>query len=460
MGWSSSRRGLAGSAEQQQQNQVKHMLQAYRQRCLSTFLLYPTFRSSSVIMTMSAPRALTGAAVRSSSLSGAQARPRKTIRQPAFLRLWQTDATRKALLSRLSRDDLICFRLVCHDFGVRAAPVLFAQLTITFRSTSFTRPVRMAALERIGHHVQTLTFRMPHGPETFLAPLLDSKSGKERSFAYLPRSQGHAVFIDQDRPRRRRRRGVSDLLIKQYGPLFHAASNMASFIRAFSAMSSMCHLIISCPGLLPSQRYRRSVVDYALISVRVAVERAPLTRLSTLSLLPVHAGAMLYLRPGLGFAVSPKSARRWAQIKCLLIHMDGDGFGAAGELTDQLKLLRDYLRRLSPQLERLSFRWKDGLGPCPLVWEEVCAGAAETPTLRPSCLYLPRLRHLELASTSMHASHVSALIGRHRHTLRECDFDDVRLSSGDWDGALSVLTTLSGSERWKGDASRGRRRPR
>ncbi|EER43986.1 conserved hypothetical protein [Histoplasma capsulatum H143] len=69
----------------------------------------------------------------------------------AFFQFWWTDLTRDAFLASLPKEDLLSMRLVCHDFAYRTAPVLFKEVDVEFRNGTFTRPARMAALERIGN---------------------------------------------------------------------------------------------------------------------------------------------------------------------------------------------------------------------------------------------------------------------------------------------------------------------
>ena len=454
MGWKSSKPILSDRADQPHSQKVSQLLETYRQKCISTCLLYPTFHSSSVIMTMSTPRALPGATVLSASVPITRPQPARPPRPrrhgSSFVEFWSNQRIRDVFLSNVASKDLGSLRLASRDFSVRAAPFLFANLTITFRSRTFTQPARMAALERIGRHVRALTFCMPHSPETFLPPLLDPITGEEVVFTYVPQTLCPNSLVWRIKNPKYGSWELTDLLIKQYGPLFHAATNVPAFTRAFAAMARISHLKISCPGQLAAQRYRRSSVDYALISLRIAVERAPLVRLRTLSLLPIHPGAMLYLRALPGFGASPRSRRRWTQIKKIVVHVDSWDFEAPGAPTDHLKLLHDYFSQLSPNLERLSFGWKGQSGPCPFTFR----GKASSMTGRGSktalpTMHFPLLRHMELSRAHLHASEVSSFIDRHHRTLRECDFEHVVLLSGDWDGALAVLTRLSGSERWK-----------
>ncbi|KAJ5823641.1 hypothetical protein N7447_005981 [Penicillium robsamsonii] len=116
-------------------------------------------------------------------------------------------------------------------------------------------------------------------------------------------------------------------------------------------MSGLQNIQISCEGQVPSHRYRRSVVDYALISLRMAIEQAPLKHLHTLSLLSIHPGAALYLRPALGFGAPPGTCKRRSQIRKLTVHMTSFGH-EPGQLTDHLKLLHAYLGSFS-SLQRL-----------------------------------------------------------------------------------------------------------
>lgn len=376
----------------------------------------------------------------------------------AFAQFWSTDLARDAFLGCLGTEELRSLRLVCREFSAQAAPFLFADIQVQFRSSTFTRPSRMAALERIGRHVKTLTFKIPHSSETFLPPLLDPVTGKEQTFVYTPQ----VYPLGSPGPRHSVPRygswEMTDLLVKQYPPLFHAATNIHSFICAFTSMSSLRHLKIVCEGQAPSHRYRRSVVDYALISLRVAVEHAPLRSLDTLSLLPIHPGALLYLQPTMGFGTSPASRKRWMQIRKLAIHMDSFPYHR-GQPMDHLKLLHSYLHSF-PNLERFSFRWKGTKGPCPLsLATEPCLvppsdgpakqACPKMSALPPKPLKLRALQYMEVENAIMDASQVSTFIMDHRRTLHEFSFEDVHLRSGTWDDALAPLTRISGSEKWK-----------
>ena len=374
----------------------------------------------------------------------------------AFLRFWWTDRTRDAFLSCMPKEDLASLRLACHDFSIRAAPLLFEDITITFRASIFTKPARMAALDRVGSHVRTLTFSIAHGPETFLPPLLDPETGEEETFIYEPYVQSPRDSGFHTSAPTYGSWEMTDMLVKQYPPLFHAAANVPSFIRAFSAISNIKHLKISCRGQEPAERYRRSTVDYALISLRIAVERAKLTALDTLSLVSVHSGAALYLNPSMGFAALPNSAKRWRQIRKLAIHMDSIPF-TPNSPVDHLKLLHSYIQQFSTSLRHFRFRWHGTKGLCPLsLGNESCLQESSPKLACPKRCHLAlrplrfaRLREMEVENIIIDAPQISSFINSHRRTLRDFNFEDTHLRSGTWNDALSPLTRISGSDNWK-----------
>ena len=375
---------------------------------------------------------------------------------PVFLQFWWTGRARDTFLSFLPKEDLTSLRLACHDFSVRAAPMLFEDVSVTFRPSIFTKPARMAALDRIGHHVRNFEFRMPHGPETFLPPLLDPSTGEEVTFIYEPYVQPSGDSTSRLSVPTYGSWEMTDLLVKQYPPLFHAAANVPSFTRALSSVPNLKHLMVSCPGQEKDQRYRRSIVDYALISLRIAVERSKLPALDSLTLSPIHAGAVLYLNPTMGFGASPQSMRRWRQIRRLTVEMDSVPFTPFPP-ADHLKTLNAYLQVFAPSVKQLTFRWRGSKGLCPLtLHEEICL-QGQNPmlacprrshiALRP--LKFRKLREMEVENVIMDASQISSFISSHRRRLIEFNFEDTKLRSGDWDQALKPLTRISGSEKWK-----------
>ena len=379
----------------------------------------------------------------------------------AFSLVWSHDRIRDIFLSLTPKEDLASLRLVCHDFSAKAAPFLFQEVKVTFRSSTFAKQSRVAALERVGHYVKSFHFNMPHSNDTFLAPLIDPATGEEVRFIYEPHIQVPKNPKSRSSTPSYGSWEMTDLLVKQYQPLFHAAANVPAFIRAFSTLNNLTHLKISCPHQELSQRYRRSVVDYALISVRIAVERCGLLSLDHLSLVDIHAAAMLYLNPNMGFGTSPRSLRRWKQIRQLTISVDSIR-SAASTSADHLKHLQSYLNIFSSYLRVLDFRWQGDRCPCPIALHAEGPMKAPSPPVACPSTYrscskpirFSRLRTLRVENTMAHASQIARFISRHhravRHTKRlRLEFDNTILCSGTWDEALEPLTQMSGSESWK-----------
>ena len=336
---------------------------------------------------------------------------------------------------------------------MRAAPALFADLSITFKTSTFTRPARLAALDRLGFHVKTLSFSLPHTADTFLPPLVDPESGEELSFTYTPQVQ-----TSTSRQPKYGDWGTTEILTRQHPPLFHAATNVGAFVRAFSAFINLTHLKISCPGHDASQRYRRSTVDFALISLRIAVERNCLNALDSLTLSPVHPGGIMYLSPMLGYGATPASPKRWSRIKHLTVHHNTLPSCTAANGPDHFKLLQTYLRNFQANLTTFNFRWNGAKGQWPIsrpIMSDIVTGEhpahAHCPPVagehRPIkrrrasvSLYFPKLKHLEIENASASAAEICSVIAAHKRTIGELNLEDIELTSGTWDDALAPLT--------------------
>jgi hypothetical protein len=299
---------------------------------------------------------------------------------------------------------------------------------------------------------------MPHTAETFLPPLLDPLSGEQRNFTYVPQVERPSSSPKSKEPKYGSQE-MTELLIQQYPPLFHAATNIPAFIRAFSCLPNLSHLKISCPGQDIPQRYRRSTVDYALISLRIAIERAPLLFLESLTLDSIHPAALFYLQPVLGIGSSPNSNRRWSQIRSLAIQMPSFPFDDTNR-TEHLRILHSYLRAFSANVTNLSFRWVgEHKGPSPLSLDREpvlhtpswpSTPEKEVPQSRsPRALRFSKLEYMDLKNAIMDSSQVASFISRHRRTLVEFGFEDITLRSGDWEQALQPLQKLN-SGRGKG----------
>lgn len=379
----------------------------------------------------------------------------------AFARFWRTDLTRDCFLSFAAPSDLKSLRLTCREVAPDVASALFRHLTIRFNANSFSRRSRMIALEGIGHHVKTLTFEMAHSQTTFLPPLIAPDTLEELTFIYEPHTVSSRPVSASSTSSGSKYGSweIDDLLIKHYPPVFHAATNIPAFTRALTALPNLRRLELSCPGQEEAQRYRRDAVDFALISLRVAVEQANPAALDTLVLDPVHPGAAFSLRPQTSYGSSPASTRVWRRIKSLKIGMDSFAFGRHLP-SDHLKILHTYLQSF-PSVEQLSFEWLGNKGPCPLSLDaEPCtsrpsslesANACPKSCALPACkpIRLRRLRQMHLRNATFDASQAAAFVMLHRKVLHEFDFDECALRSGTWNEALAPLSRITGSDDWK-----------
>lgn len=369
---------------------------------------------------------------------------------------------------------------------------MFREVTVNFDASCFSRQVRIAALGRIGHYVKKFTFSMPHTDDTFLPPLINPDTLDEIPFNYQPQiSLSRSTLSDKNCSTSKYGSWeLNDLLVRQYPLLFHAATNIPSFIKAISTMPNVRHLRISCPD--KHQSRRRDIVDYALTSLRVAIEQSNPAELSTLSLDPIRPSSLYYLRSFLSLGTSPTSTRVWRRVSSLNMVMDSHLHYDADPSSriDHLKVLHTYLSTFS-SLHHFNFTWTGHKGPCPLsLHTEPCtttpssldysscasSQSSSPPSLSSSpsstrssassyfepftlrrvatsssfrALKFRMLKSMKLHNALLDASQASAFIYTHRKTLTEFQFESCQLRSGTWDDALSPLTKMSGNESWK-----------
>ncbi|KAI6752734.1 hypothetical protein HG530_013486 [Fusarium avenaceum] len=372
-----------------------------------------------------------------------------------FLAVLRSEHIKDALLPHLSTTDLCNIRQSSSACCNLLTKRLFTRIHVSFSASTFTKSARVAALARIGHHVEHLTFYFPHSDATFLPPLVHPVSGNEICFLYTPHTSMGSVL---SRPKYANAE-LGDILTQQYPPLFHAATNVPSFINAMRNFTNMRHLTIRCPGQDPRERYRRDTVDYALISLRISLERAPLEKLHKLSLSQLHPTAFNYLRHVNGFGTVPSAGRRWRQINRLSISVDAWDFYGTAPGRDHLKIMDEYIRNLAPNLDKFAFTWLGRKGPCPValaadplfapprasrkLFHEVTSPMSPLPeTPGKGVIYFPKLRYLQVRNAVMNAPQLSHLINSHRPTVKEFDFESVVLSdNGNWDDVLAPIDT-------------------
>ncbi|KAJ6068486.1 hypothetical protein N7499_010373 [Penicillium canescens] len=262
-----------------------------------------------------------------------------------------------------------------------------------------------------------MTFRIPHDRTTFLSPILDLIAGTERTFVYAPSGCNDSKYEGRE---------MADLLVKQYPPLFHAATDIPSFVKALTIMSGLrLSLKISYKDQQPSHRYRRSVVDYALIERPTQPVITVTVRAPRRGALPTTIQDSAFLQHQQALGPNP------------LTDNPNDKFCP----TDHLKFPHAYLGSFT-SLQQLFFHWDGdrGLSPLSLATESSFSDAVKAKR-GPVCPRHPEklLRQPQFAS----------LIQEHRLSLREFNYKNVVLHSGAWDDALAPLNRLRGSEGWK-----------
>ncbi|CAM1500694.1 Fc.00g098560.m01.CDS01 [Cosmosporella sp. VM-42] len=370
-----------------------------------------------------------------------------------FVALLRSDHIKDHLFPHLSTADICALRQTSSSCCNLLTKRLFTRVNVSFNASTFTKAHRVNALGRIGHHIEHLTFYLPHSESTFLPPLIHPLTGHEISFLYTPHT---TLCSSLTRPKYANTQ-LGEILTQQYPPLFHAATNVPSFINAMKFIPNLRHLTIRCPGQDPRERYRRDIVDYALISLRISLERAPMKKLTKLSLSSLHPSAFNYLRHLPGFGCVPSAGRRWKQIKKLYISVESWDFYGPSPGLDHLKIMDDYIRAFAPQLEKFSFTWLGRKGPCPValsgdplfapprtskkLFHEVTSPMSPLPK-RPNRapIHFPKLKLLQIRNATMNGPQLSELITSHRDTVKEFDFESVALiNNGNWEEALAPL---------------------
>lgn len=379
-----------------------------------------------------------------SSMSGTETVPQ------AFLCLWQDEHIREVIFQLLPKEDICNVRLassVCCKVTTRR---LFLRANVSFNPNTFTKQYRIEALSRIGHYIEHLTFLFPYCGATFLPPLID-ETGREISFLYTPNTSTAAKFTSEESDLRK-------ILTDQYPPLFHAACNVPSFINALRNMPNIRHITIKTPGQRPEERYRRGIVDYALSSLRVSMERAPLPKLMKLSLSSVHPSAFVYLRHVPGFGCIPSAGKRWKQIRKLHISVEAWNFDGPSPGLDHLKIIEDYICSFSGCLEKLTFTWLGRKGPCPIALaqhplftppgssQKLIEEVAPPASSKRKPIKLRKLRNLSLHNATLSVPQVTEVISSHQHHMRQFDFQNAALiNDGSWDAILALLRDNSSS---------------
>ncbi|KAI7536369.1 hypothetical protein KC331_g11516 [Hortaea werneckii] len=346
-----------------------------------------------------------------------------------FLRFWLDDGCRKSFLSFLPKRDLKNLRLTCHGISARAGPELFRDLRITFRTNTFTKPAKMAALDRIGHHVRELSFDCPQTAESTLPPLINPFTGAEMAFTYIPQLERSTIQNPKYGDL-----ATTEALTRQYPALFHASTNASAFIRALSALPNLENLAIDCPGYGSRTKGARNTVDFALTSLRFALERINCRALQSLSVSSLEPGGLQYLMPHAGYGTTPASTKIWSRIQHLTLRLV-----TQGDARDQA-IVHRYLRGFNEGLHTLSMCWEGQRGLFLFSsWPHSAVPRARQDRVSPkdqtkahSSMRFARLKQLSVCNAHASAPEINALIRSNSESLQEVELHDVEITQGEW----------------------------
>ena len=296
----------------------------------------------------------------------------------------------------------------------------------------------MAALDRIGHHVRRLSLDLPQTAESTLPPLIDPITGAEMTFKYTPRLERSTTQNPKYGDL-----ATTEALTRQYPALFHASTNVSAFTRALSALPDLGHLAIDCPGYGSRPKGARNTVDFALMSLRFAVERINCRALQNLSVSSLEPSGLQYLVPHAGHGTTPASTRIWSQIRHLTLRLM-----TQGDHRDQA-ILHRYLRVFNEGIRTLSVRWEGQRGPFPFSgWphSEVSRARQDRMKLKDqtdvhSLMRFARLKQLRVCNAHASTAEINALIRSNRGSLHEVELQDVELTQGEWRDVFATSGT-------------------
>lgn len=370
---------------------------------------------------------------------------------PLLRKIFRNEHIRREVFSHLSSQDISSLRGTSARLRKVITAKFFETLTVTFSGLSFSSD-RLLALERIGHHVKVFSFIFPHSEETYMPPMLDPKSRKSVSLLYEPSPrQG------EKRPKRNTfgSKSIDSLALHNYGILLMAALDAPQFKRALACMVDIKTLIVSCPGAPMGEPGRRCVVDYALLSLRMAIERARPQKLRKIVLDPLHLTGLQYFLPGVLAVGSVIDSRRiWSKVTTLTMTVSAWKELANGSPTlykTQLKFLHQFLEYFN-NVEDLKFTWtREARSLCPLTLDlipyrnPILASKSDrdrSVVNRP--LVFPKLATLRLENIGMNASDLRTFLSRHMSHFKQWSLDDVYFINGTLEEALKPLSISNG----------------
>ncbi|KAF8454672.1 hypothetical protein BDZ91DRAFT_747296 [Kalaharituber pfeilii] len=358
-------------------------------------------------------------------------------------KLFSNNHIRHAILSHLDPSDVAFLRRVSILFCKKVTPTAFKTLTVTFRPLTFDS-ARLVALERIGHHIKKFRFVFPHTEETYMPPMLDPRSRKLVNLVFKPHARlgkhkGGPIFGSKR---------MDDLVLQNYGILMIAAADIRSFTEALKMMPNITNLTVCCPGIPMGEPGRRCIIDYALWSLRVAIERSGLQGLRSLHLEPMHMTGLQYFLPGtmsLGSKIDGHKA--WANVRSLTMNISAwrpIAKARNGSMyVANLKFLHQYMEYFK-FVRKLKFAWtSEARGVCPLTLDNLLYPPGNSIQQRRAGpnreLNFNKLCKLSLTNVAADATALKAFLCRHVSTFRQWSLNDVYFVNGTLEDALAPV---------------------
>ena len=367
---------------------------------------------------------------------------------PLVRKIFSRGHIRGKIFSYLAAQDIASLRQTSSRIRKEITPTVFRTLKVTFQALTF-HPERVRALGRIGHHVKIFRFVFPHSEETYMPPMLDPETKELISLVYEPSIRngdlkGASKFGNKM---------MDALALNNYGIILMSALDSHQFTKCFLSMKNLRTIIISCPGIPLGEPGRRCIVDFALLSLRTAIERSRPPRLRAIHFDPVHLSGVQHLLPGefSPMRTSTNSPRVWNQIKKLTLKISAwvplaSGQGTQLEYWTHMRFLHRFLENF-PTVKNLSFGWtRESRGICPLTLDAMPYmspnqhGGPSVIVDRP--LKFSKLHNLKLENVAVDSRAFKLFLGRHTTGFREWNLDDVYFASGTLEDALEPLRIL------------------
>lgn len=377
----------------------------------------------------------------------------------AFVKVWFDSKLRNKILSHFPNPErrnknFASLRVLCKDLSVRIGTFLFRRSAYTFHGSLFT-VARLKGLTSLGKVIETLNLTIPHTDATFLKPVINH-AGEEVKWTWDPEQY---LASPPRAPKYGNDEVLSDLLVRQHEPIFHAACKVDRFIQFFSCLPNLKHLIVSCPANPKDTEWtfnRQSAVDHALTSLKLALEKNNLKHLHKLTLYDVHAPGVRYLSPPTGIGAGLESSEFRMRIKSLKIVMRHPlpKPGRRGQKeadSAYIGLVKTYIRNFT-LLEELDFRWAGEKGPCPFPVEVSRLDAEQEKPL-----HLARLAFLRLANVEVKMACLRDIVALHVGQKQSMVFD-FKHTSTIWGTLAEALEPYHDLQRRLGKKKRNKER--